>query len=263
MVPVFGRRHFRFAVAALFVILAATHLVTSCDGALWIGDSVRNQSPAGIYTGIFRSTVTMPAPNRMATGGISEESQVHLMIQDAFSQFAGLVSVDGDKLAGTLTEYLGARARFFGFDGVRSITLVGTVAERNSVYGDYSGEDDGFFSLDYSARYERASSLDQTSGIWTFDMSSASGAVYNVTLDIDPDGQLFGTDTNGCVYSGALSIIDSRYNAYKVIVSMSLCAPVDGEYTGLAYRGDFAEGSTQLFLFFANGRYAFSTILSQ
>jgi hypothetical protein len=199
----------------------------------------------------------------MATGVISEESQVHLMIEGASSQYAGLVSVDGDNLAGTLTEYLGAGGRFFGFDGVQSITLAGTVAERDGVSGDYSGDDDGFFSLDYNANYERASSLDQTSGVWTFDMSSSGGAIYNVTLDIDADGQLFGMDTNGCVFSGALSIIDSRYNAYNVVVSMASCAPVDGEYTGLAYRGDFAAGTTQLFLFFANGRYAFSTILSQ
>ncbi len=263
MVSYFRPSRLSFAAATVFVIVAVLHLLASCDGALFIGQSVTNQSPAGIYAGIFRSTITMPAPDRMVTGVISEESVVHLMVQGASSQYAGLVSVDGEKLGGTLTEYLGAQARFFGFDGVRSITLAGTVAERDSVFGDYSGEDDGFFSLDYSAKYERASSFDQTSGVWTFNMSSSGGAIYNVTLDIDADGQLFGTDTNGCVFSGALSIIDGRYNVYEVLVDISSCTPFDGAYTGLAYRGDFAAGSTQLMLLFANSRYAFSTILSQ
>jgi len=256
---------FRIGAITLFVIVAVAHLVASCDGVLWIGEPLGNQSPAGIYNGFVRSTVTMPAPDRLVTGVISEDSQVHFLIQGFVSQYGGVVSVDGDKLTGTLTEYVGAQARFFGFDGVQSITLAGTVSEHDNVSGNYSGDDDGFFSLDYDANYEHASSLDQTSGVWTFDMSSSGGAIYNVTLDIDPDGRLFGMDTNGCVFSGALGIIDGRYNAYGVIVSMTSCGPVDGEFSGLAYRGDFATGSTtpQLFMFFTNDRYAFSTIFSQ
>ena len=253
---------FRLKTAIALLIAAHAHLLVSCDEAGWTGPFLEDQSPAGIYTGALQSTATTPSPNRMVTGVIGADAVVHFMIQDSFSQYAGVVSVVGDKLSGTLTEYLGVQARFFGLDGVRSIVLDGTVSERDRLFGDYSGDDQGFFGLDYSDNYERASSLDQASGIWTFDMASSGGALYNVTLSIDPNGQLFGTDTNGCVFSGELSIIDSRYNAYKVIVSMSSCESIDGEYGGLAYRADPA-GSTWLYLFFANGRYAFSTILSQ
>ena len=252
----------RIAIAAALFMLVIAIAVISCDGIGFTGQILRQQSPAGIYTGIFQSTANMQSPNRMVTGVISKDFDSHLMIQDMVSQYAGVVSVEGDQLTGTLTEYLGARARFFGFGGVRSITLNGTVSQRDRLFGDYTGEDEGFFGLDYSAEYERGSSLDQTTGVRTFEMASSGGAIYNVTLDIAPDGLLFGTDTNGCVFSGSLGIIDERYNVYRVVVTMSSCDPVDGEYAGLAYRTDTAAG-TSLFLFFANDSYAFSTKFSQ
>jgi len=194
----------------------------------------------------------------MVAGAIDEDNRLHLMIQDGSSQYGGVVSVDEDALTGTLTEYLGARARFFGFDGVRSITLDGTVIERDRLFGDYTGDDEGIFALDYVDTYENASSLDLTIGIWTFNLSSSGGPVYDITLDIDPDGLIFGTDTNGCVFSGSLGIIDARYSVYRSIVTMSSCDSLDGEYAGLAYLGNLG-----LSLFFANDSYAFSTILAQ
>lgn len=239
-------------------------LVASCDGAGWTGLITRNKSPAGIYSGIFFSTAASRPESRMVTGIVSEDSEIHLIVQPtvSFSQYGGMVSVDGDALTGTMTEYLGARARWFGFDGVRSITLEGTVSERERLFGDYSGDDQGTFGLDYSDKYDRPSALDQVSGIWTFDLGSSGGGVYNVTFDTDPIGQLFGTDTNGCIYSGEFEIVDSRFNAYAVSVTVSSCQPVEGGYTGLAFRDSF-QGIERLWLFFDNGRYAFSTTLSQ
>ena len=248
------------------LVLAIGFGVVSCDASRsFSGKPVSDQppvlpdqSPAGIYTGMFKSLAIDPSPNRMVAGAVDEDNRLHLMIQDGLSQYGGVVSVGGDKLTGTLTEYLGARARFFGFDGVRSITLDGTVTERDRLFGDYSGDDEGFFGLDYVDTYENATSLDQTTGVWSFNLSSSGGAVYSITLDIDPDGLIFGTDTNGCVFSGSLGIIDARYGVYSSIVTLSMCDALNGEYDGLAYLGNLG-----LNLFFANDSYAFSTILSQ
>ncbi len=256
----------RTLVAAALMVC----LVASCDGGT-NGDSfmrpsaaLAEQSPAGIYTGIFQSTATAQSQARSAAGVVSEDSEVHLMLQaiTADSQLAGFVSVDGEALNGTLTEYLGARARWFGFDGVRSIVLDGTVSQGDSLSGDYGGDDAGVFRLDYSTLYERTSSLAQAVGVWTFDLASSGGGVYVVTLDIDPSGQLFGADTNGCLFVGDIGIVDSRFNVYNVSAGVSSCDPVDGEYSGLAFRDELAGGNA-LYFFIANESYAFSAILSQ
>ena len=240
-------------------------LVASCDStsdsASWTASSVIiDQSPAGIYAGTFRSTATTGPQSLSVTGIVSEEFRIHLLAQS--SQYGGIVSVEGDALTGTMTEYIGTRARWFGFDGVRSITLDGIVSEQEGIAGDYSGDDAGIFGLDYSDRYELPSALVRVSGVWAFNSSASAGLVYNVTFDIDPTGQLFGSDTDGCVYSGEIGIIDRRFNAYSVTLAVSSCQLVDGNYTGLAFRNS-VQGLESLWMFVDNGRYAFSTKFSQ
>ena len=108
-------------------------------------------------------------------------------------------------------------------------------------------------------RYEEGSSLDRLSGIWSRSETSSGGAVYTITLDIDDGGQLFGTDTAGCVFSGQLTIIDVRYAAYRASINVSACGEVDGDYTGLVFypNADFLMIGTD------NGQFAFATQLQR
>ncbi len=259
----------RNATAAALMIC----LVASCDGGSGpkAGDTLKRtkptlteQSAAGIYSGFFQSTAATQNAIRPAMGVVSETSEIHLMMEPVLrnSQYGGFVSVDGNVLTGTLTEYLGSQNRWFGFDGVRSIDLDGIVSERNTLSGDYTGDDEGVFQLDYDTLYERGSSFSQTLGVWTFDMAPFAGTVYNITLDIGPTGELFGTDTEGCVYAGEVGIIDSRFNAYSIAVIVSSCGPVDGQYSGLAFYDETDVGKA-LYVLFSNELYAFSTRLSQ
>jgi len=249
----------------LWAILLCSTLLVSCgDGgtiSLTRPVPVVN-SPSGIWAGSFTSTTN--GAIHPVTGVVSESNEAQFVATAmAERHYSGVVAVDGETLTGTLNTYLGREGPFLGFDGVQSIMLDGTVAERSGMFGDYTGDEDGGrFNLDYSANYETGSSLDSTSGIWNYSEASAGGALYTVTLDIDDNGTLFGTDTGGCVYSGQLTLIDDRFNSYQAEFNISSCITKNGDYVGLAFLTSIGGGQlNQLVLGVSKPNRAFAALL--
>jgi hypothetical protein len=244
-------------------------LVASCDsdGDRFAGPPpVVHESPSGIYFGQITTTVGANPVSINVTGIVSEQGDVQFLLPiDAQRHYAGMVQVDGTSLAGTLTEYRGAEGRFLGIDEIAAATLDGTVSTADRLVGDYSSTlDEGQFILDYVPSYETDSSLDLMVGVWTFDMAGAGGGVYTVTWDVDANGVIFGTDTNGCVFDGDVSLIDTSYNAYRITVDVTLCGAINGEYSGLAYLE--AVGGPDLnwmTVSVSNPVFAFATILQK
>lgn len=108
----------------------------------------------------------------------------------------------------------GSFANVWGLDN-------GTAVPKESINVTYDSHYFGEFILDmkYDASLtERPSSLDLTSGIWSY-----TNPYYTVTLTIDAQGDLFGSDTDGCTFSGSLSIPHTSINIYKVKFSKSGC----------------------------------------
>lgn len=246
----------RVVATPLLAMTAAGLLAAACDGVRWTGPLAIDQLPGGFYLGSFTSTVIQPSPSRETTGMVSEAFDAHFLLAD--QHYAGSVGVDGKSLSGNLIEYRGRQGVFVGFDGLSAISVDGEVTQRDGMSGTYAGDGvEGRFALSYSGAYEEGSSLDRLSGIWSRSESSSGGAVYTLTLEIDDGGQLFGTDTAGCVFNGQLSIIDVRYAAYRASISVSMCGEVDGDYTGLV----FYPNAGFLTIATDNGQFAFATQL--
>ena len=251
----------RSKAAVLLLIAVPAFFVVSCDGFGWTGPHPIYESPSGLYQGAFTSTATQPSPSRETTGIISEELDAQFLLSS--QHYAGSVVVVDTSLTGELTEYRGKRGVFLGFDGISTITLDGDVSERDGIFGTYVGDDDqGRFAFSYESLYEDGSSLDLLSGIWSFNQASAGGGIYTITIDLDADGQLFGSDTAGCVFSGRMGIIDDRYSSYRVAVSVSSCGEVDGDYSGLAFNAPVASGS-RLYIGADNGFFAFANLFDR
>ena len=252
---------FLSAAIALLVMTTAGIFLTACNDAEWTGPSDDDQSPSGFYTGSFTSTVTSPSPSRQAIGIISEAFDTHVLL--ANQHYAGNVAVDDIDLSGNLVEYRGRQGVFLGFDGLARVSLVGEITERDGMFGTYAGEGaEGRFALTYNVAYEDGSSLDLLSGLWTYSQASSGGAVYMLTLELDDSGQLFGSDTAGCVFSGQLNLIDDRYSAYRASISVSTCGDVDGDYSGLAFYPS-ATAAEFLYLGTDNGQFALATQLGR
>jgi len=252
-------------IPSLWAILLYSMLLVSCgdNNTVSLAPPVPViVSPAGIWAGSFTSTTN--GAIRQVTGVVSEGNDVQFVAGAiAARHYSGIVSVAGDTLTGTLTTYLGREGPFLGFDGVQSIMLDGTVVERSAMFGDYTGDEDGGrFNLNYRNIYEIDSSLDSTSGIWIYSEAAAGGALYTVTLDIDANGTLFGTDTGGCVYGGQLALIDDQFNSYQVNFNVSSCIRKNGDYSGLAYLSSIGGGQiNQLVLGASKPNRAFAALL--
>jgi len=237
--------------------------IASCDadGGFTEAPIIINESPAGIYQGTFTSTVAAEPVDYQVTGIVSQAHIGQFIAAESDRHYSGKLNVIGSDLFGTLNQYRGVQDRFFGIDGVDPIAFDGRVAESDTIAADYSGDnDEGSLALAYDPSYETESSLDKTSGIWTY--SGAAG--YTVTLTIEFDGDIFGSDTNGCVYSGLISVLDSSYNAYRAVVLITECGLVNDEYNGLAFLSDFDGGVlNRLTLSVSNDVIAFVPILDK
>jgi hypothetical protein len=244
-----------------WVVLGVAVFVASCggnDGAL-APPSLPTQSPSGIWIGPFTSTVDASVSQTL--GVVSRDNDVQLVAGAVSARhFAGNFSTDGDLLTGTLNVYLGRQGPFVGFDGIQSISVDGTVSENDGLFGDYSGdEDQGRFNLNYLGIYDNSSSLELTAGTWSFVGASASGPLYTVVFDIDINGNLFGSDSAGCIYSGRVSLIDEQFNAYAATFNVTDCLLSNGDYIGLAWISSIGGGQqNQLTLALTKGIRAFA-----
>jgi hypothetical protein len=88
----------------------------------------------------------------------------------------------------------------------------------------------GTFTLTYDALYDRDSSLATISG----NFQEPNGTVVSV----DASGNIFGQDaTTGCVVNGRASIIDSRYNAYRIQYTYGSCTGQLAVLNGVTFKG--------------------------
>ena len=96
-----------------------------------------------------------------------------------------------------------------------------------------NGGDTGRMALDYNDLYEKPSSLELLEGQWNF--TDRDGLMFDITIG---SGAISGTDSDGCQYAGNVLLINPRYNAYNVVLKISNCDSVNGEYEGLGYIDD-------------------------
>jgi len=131
-------------------------------------------------------------------------------------------------------QYYMARYELFALDGAPfdQATITGTLDKQaiRSHFVTMNGGDIGAINLDYNPIYERKPELAELDGHWFF--IDRDGLETNMSIS---DGQITGADSDGCSYQGTLAIIDSRYNLLDVVLNVSSCDSVNGEYIGLAY----------------------------
>ena len=198
------------------------------------GGGVANESIAGIWEGTFISEVTSQVYEVI---GIISENRETRFISDWGGQYSGTVNISGNNVSGILRAYAPVGFTFPDGSSVGDVSMTGNFQEKVLINGTYTGVGDrGSFTLTYNALYERDSSLDLLSGIWT---ESDSG--YTLNVNIDTNGSLLGNDSEGCVFTGSVSIINSDYNAYRVSFTASSCGIYNGTYNGLASLYDTSE----------------------
>jgi len=131
-------------------------------------------------------------------------------------------------------QYYMARYELFALDGAPfdQATITGTVDQQaiRSHFITMNGGDIGAINLDYNPLYERKPELAELDGHWLF--IDRDGLETKMSIS---NGQIVGVDSDGCGYQGTLAIINPQYNLFDVVLNVSSCDSVNGEYIGLAY----------------------------
>jgi len=177
-------------------------------------------------------------------GVVTETGEIRLITAED-AQLFGNLAVTGPRVSAALTAIKFTGSTWPDNSSVGTISINGSVAARATLSGSYTGAGDrGTFSLNFDAIYDRDSALANTAGTWV-----VYDAFLNIlaTLVIDANGTINGSDVDGCIYAGSVSIIDSRYNIYDLALTVANCPPPvaisNGVYDGVGVLADEISGS--------------------
>ena len=186
-------------------------------GGVWEGSTFNNNA------GLTFEIVGVVTDNNGEGRFVNDQGQQFIL--SAFSGRAGDISAGVQAIAPPGTVFIDGSTSTFG-------ELTGTVVERTRMDGEWSlnSGETGTITVSYDSLYERGSDLARTVGSWM----DSFGVVYSV----DAAGDIFAQDAVGCVYDGAVEILNASYNYYRVTLTVSSCPGANGNYIGLGVLAD-------------------------
>lgn len=211
------------------ILCAALLLSTLLGGCGGGGSSSSTAVATANATGVWEGTITQNGVGTYSVTGLISGGQMRFISVDGNVLYEGTVSVTGSTLTATTTNYV--------IDGgiFSTSTLTGTVVTASSISGTFTSSDggSGSFSLTYDPITTRGSSLATITANWF-----VTDGTYSMTIPIDAAGAINGADSDGCVYTGQVNIIDPAVNIYGVSLTASACGLYDGAYSGYAVVAD-------------------------
>lgn len=180
------------------------------------------QSPSGIWLGTISGSLVGDISCLIA-----ENDAVTCFVSRSGSSQSDIISGGVTVAVAQIT----ATGDSFGLGG-GGFSLSGTINERSllDLSGDIGAYSGLTVSATYDSLYEADSSLATLEGVY----SRASIGDDPASFSIDANGVLFSQALSGCVQNGQVSLIDTRYNAYAVAISVGNCGEANGDYAGLA-----------------------------
>ena len=223
-----------FSKAATSVIIVGALFGCGGGGGGGGGDDgfvpIVDASPGGIWEG------TDPIAGIALIGVVTETGEARFIRSDGMQSF-GQATVSGNSVSGNYTSILPYGFVFEDGSSWGTGTLSGTVRERQSITATFSFRTSaglsstGTGTFTYNSLYDRDSSLATIAGNYR---DGNTGAVVNV----NSNGVIFSQDAvTGCVVNGQASIIDSRYNVYRIEYSFTGCQGFDSYLNGTTATG--------------------------
>jgi len=183
------------------------------------------QSATGIWGGTFTETGFGTADLL----GLMINGESYFISNGADTVYAGMYTVSGSSISANANIY-NINGGFIGTANIAGIAV--TEAALNGSFSTSYGST-GTISLAYDPITDRGSSLATTEGIW-----SLTRGAYTLTLAIDINGMITGSDTDGCLYNGNGSVIDPSKNIYRVDTTVTSCGVFNGSYSGYGVVSD-------------------------
>ena len=193
-------------------------------------------SVAGIYAGqyLYRCDVVQQM------GFVTDQGEFHLS-----EGYVGKLTANGSQFTSSLNGYHqpGPSSLTHGRDASSQsgLEIEAVVPGSNiSMSLPYDAEPpctQGTVVLDYQrSLYERPASLAHVASVYSIDWGA-----YAFTIALTSDGRVTGSDTDGCVLNGTLTVPHANRNEYLLTTDVDSC-PSRGEYHGGAILIDSADG---------------------
>ena len=180
-------------------------------------------------TGIWSGTFTETGFGTADLLGLMINGEAYFISNVADTVYAALYTVSNSTIS--------ANTNIYNINGgfIGTASLAGTVVAEAAINGSFetSYGSTGTITLAYDALTDKGSSLATTEGVW-----SLTRGTYTLTLAIDINGVITGSDTDGCIYNGGGSIIDSSINIYRVGTTVTSCGDFNGTYSGYGVVSD-------------------------
>jgi len=134
------------------------------------------------------------------------------------------------------------------------------VIERQQFNGNWATgtNESGTFTFSYSDTHQRSSSFAKLSANW-----SLTDGAYSVTITVDQNGAINGSDSDSCIFTGNANIPDANVNTYAMELSITSCSALDGAYTGLAVLDDDTVQDDTLVISIDSGQVAIVLVLGR
>lgn len=213
--------------------LALTGLITACGGGSGGGDKSSNDvvlepSASTSLDGIYLGDGFEPSVGNLEFMAMVLDSKVYaISSQD--------IQYKGEIVPNTASDYMLSLTMYSNTDlSAFDLALVeGKYESKNFINGEYDRRfgGSGEFALEYIPElYEQPASLEQVSGTWTDANTSRPPSVT-----INSNGEVFGTDADGCVYSGNVRVPKSDRNLYEIGLKIESCSQYTGDYSGAGF----------------------------
>ena len=262
---------FKIKASALAATVVLSGLALSGCGSSSSGVTTTSVSSNGIYSGNITGGST--SFNGVEEKGIIFNGRLLVLSNNAngVSQiFDGTLTEPAISLAGTGASYSPTVKRGdIAYDGSFSTGLSATINFTEITTGTPTVPVGTIALTSDTAAYDKGADTTRLAGTWTGIF--ASGFALSMSLAIDATGNILGGSssadlfTDGCLFTGSLSVIDAAVNVYRVnLISdggSGQCTLPTGAYSGLSW----TEGATNgtLVLMAADGSKGRAVVLTK
>ena len=221
----------------IYALIAGNALLISLQGC--VGGSPSSASigptyvtPGGIYAGTLNNSTTSATDQLV---GLIDENGVAVFIdttQPAIYRFT--IGRGGSSFSSPFKGYAGGATTFPNGLQHSDGTVTGTIAPRSSITGSGTptGGTPSSYSINYDkTAYETPAPFSISNGTYVFQIVTKT--TVTVTFTLDTSGNIVGSDTSGCNFTGTATIPVAAYNAYELLVSGS-CSGTSFTAAGLA-----------------------------
>jgi hypothetical protein len=224
-------------IAAIAIAIGVSSILAAC-GASGSGDSASSAAtnPTGGATagsskttpGVWQGTLISPTTGSASLVGLTDASGHSVWMSTDGRVWAGQMPATGTQFDGNMTGYMYPGSRFADGSNYGAWSMMARYAD-NAWSGQLNGSGDrAEFRVAMHPAYDRPASLALLAGTYTRTTSIG----YTLTLSFTQSGQMTGSDSRGCVFSGNVTVPDAAHDLYQVAATVSSCGMLDGVYSG-------------------------------